>query len=326
MQKLKIHSFKIAASEVDSEFIINMITNIGLYLGTHPKEVIPYFTVHETFLDDWFLKHLKINLKKKYTALQVTALYSAIKQINSIFLRVIRIVFPNTFSGGKTDATTLKKLTELYIAYYTLNNQFIAFPYMDSVNAMGLTVLGSIKFQHTGGTLRVGIEDLSKEYKVLDIEPLEQKPEDLNEDVGVFARVLKASIDARSPQALNLVFNFANVHRSRSVTTLATFIAETVALKFGSRKKTPELENAYAMAINLLPSNESPARTDIIASLLEVLFRYRTTYARSNFDAICSIFLDLLNDFEYTITTAKHPKPHPVLGASINGRNFAMAI
>jgi len=237
MKKLKINSFKIDANEVDSEFIINMVTNIGLYLGTHPKEVIPYFTVHETVLDDWFSKHLKINLKKKYTALQVTALYSTIKQINSIFLRVIRSVFPNTFSGGKTDVATLKKLTELYIAYYTLNNQFIAFPYMDSVNAMGLTVLGSIKFQHTGGTLRVGIEDLSKEYRVLNVEPLEQKPEDLNEDVGVFARVLKASIDTRSPQALSLVFNFTNAHRSRSVTTLATFIAEIVTLKFSSCKR-----------------------------------------------------------------------------------------
>ena len=326
MKKLKIHSFKIAASEVDSEFIINMITSIGLYLGTHPKEVIPYFTVHETVLDDWFSKHLRINLRKSHTALQITALYSTIKQINQIFLKVIRTVFPNTFSGGKTDAATLKKLTELYIAYYTLNNQFIAFPYMDSVNAMGLTILGSVKFQHSGGTLRVGIEDLSKEYRVLNVEPLEQKSEDHNEDVSVFARVLKASIDARSPQALNLVFNFNNTHRSRTVTMLATFIAEIITLKFGSRKKTPELENAYAMAINLLPSNESPARTDIIASLLEVLFRYRTTYARSNFDAICSIFLDLLNDFEYTITTAKHPKPHPVLGASINGRNFSIAI
>lgn len=326
MKKLKINSFKIDASEVDSEFIINMVTNIGLYLGTHPKEVIPYFTVHETVLDDWFLKHLKINLKKKYTALQVTALYSTIKQINSIFLRVIRSVFPNTFSGGKTDVATLKKLTELYIAYYTLNNQFIAFPYMDSVNAMGLTVLGSIKFQHTGGTLRVGIEDLSKEYRVLNVEPLEQKPEDLNEDVGVFARVLKASIDARSPQALSLVFNFTNAHRSRSVTTLATFIAEIVTLKFSSCKKTPELENAYTMAINLVPGNEPPARTAVVAHLLEALFHYRTTYASNNFEAICSIFLDLLSDFEYTITTARHPKPHPVLGASINGRNFAMAI
>lgn len=326
MKKLKINSFKIDASEVDSEFIINMITNIGLYLGTHPKEVIPYFTVHETVLDDWFLKHLKINLKKKYTALQVTALYSTIKQINSIFLRVIRSVFPNTFSGKKTDATTLKKLTELYIAYYTLNNQFIAFPYMDSVNAMGLTVLGSIKFQHTGGTLRVGIEDLSKEYRVLNVEPLEQKPEDLNEDVGVFARVLKASIDARSPQALSLVFNFTNAHRSRSVTTLATFIAEIVTLKFSSCKKTPELENAYTMAINLVPGNEPPARTAVVAHLLEALFHYRTTYASNNFEAICSIFLDLLSDFEYTITTARHPKPHPVLGASINGRNFSIAI
>ena len=326
MKKLKINSFKIAASEVDSEFIINMITNIGLYLGTHPKEVIPYFTVHETVLDDWFSKHLKINLKKKYTALQVTALYSTIKQINSIFLRVIRSVFPNTFSGGKTDATTLKKLTELYIAYYTLNNQFIAFPYMDSVNAMGLTVLGSIKFQHTGGTLRVGIEDLSKEYRVLNVEPLEQKPEDLNEDVGVFARLLKASIDARSPQALSLVFNFTNAHRSRSVTTLATFIAEIVTLKFSSCKKTPELENAYTIAINLVPGNEPPARTAVVAHLLETLFHYRTTYASNNFEAICSIFLDLLSDFEYTITTAQHPKPHPVLGASINGRNFSIAI
>lgn len=326
MKKLKICSFKIAASEVDSEFIINMVTNIGLYLGTHPKEVIPYFTVHETVLDDWFSKHLKINLKKKYTVLQVTALYSTIKQINSIFLRVIRSVFPNTFSGGKTDATTLKKLTELYIAYYTLNNQFIAFPYMDSVNAMGLTILGSIKFQHTGGTLRVGIEDLSKEYRVLNIEPLEQKPEDLNEDVGVFARVLKASIDARSPQALSLVFNFTNAHRSRSVTTLATFIAEIVTLKFSSCKKTPELENAYTMAINLVPGNEPPARTAVVAHLLEALFHYRTTYASNNFEAICSFFLDLLSDFEYTITTARHPKPHPVLGASINGRNFSIAI
>lgn len=326
MKKLKINSFKIAASEVDSEFIINMITNIGLYLGTHPKEVVPYFTAHETFLDDWFLKHLKINLKKKYTALQVTALYSTIKQINSIFLRIIRSVFPNTFSGIKTDAATLKKLTELYIAYYTLNNQFIAFPYMDSVNAMGLTVLGSIKFQHSGGTLRVGIEDLSKEYKVLDIKPLEQKPEDLNEDVAVFARVLKASIDARSPQALNLVFNLNNCHRSRSVTTLATFIAEIVTLKFSSCKKTPELENAYAMAINLVPSNEPPARTAVIAHLLEALFHYRTTYATNNFEVICSIFLDLLSGFEYTITIAKHPKPHPVLGVSVNGRNFTMAI
>ena len=326
MKKLKIHSFKIAASEVDSEFIINMVTNIGLYLGTHPKEVIPYFTVHETVLDDWFSKHLKINLKKKYTALQVTALYSTIKQINSIFLRVIRSVFPNTFSGGKTDATTLKKLTELYIAYYTLNNQFIAFPYMDSVNAMGLTVFGSIKFQHTGGTLRVGIEDLSKEYRVLNVEPLEQKPEDLNEDVGVFARVLKASIDARSPQALSLVFNFTNAHRSRSVTTLATFIAEIVTLKFSSCKKTPELENAYTMAINLVPGNEPPARTAVVAHLLEALFHYRTTYASNNFEVICSIFLDFLSDFEYTITTARHPKPHPVLGASINGRNFSIAI
>lgn len=326
MKKLKINSFKIDASEVDSEFIINVITNIGLYLGTHPKEVIPYFTVHETVLDDWFLKHLKINLKKKYTALQVTALYSTIKQINSIFLRVIRSVFPNTFSGKKTDATTLKKLTELYIAYYTLNNQFIAFPYMDSVNAMGLTVLGSIKFQHTGGTLRVGIEDLSKEYRVLNVEPLEQKPEDLNEDVGVFARVLKASIDARSPQALSLVFNFTNAHRSRSVTTLATFIAEIVTLKFSSCKKTPELENAYTMAINLVPGNEPPARTAVVAHLLEALFHYRTTYASNNFEAICSIFLDLISDFEYTITTARHPKPHPVLGASINGRNFSIAI
>jgi hypothetical protein len=326
MKKLKINSFKIDANEVDSEFIINMVTNIGLYLGTHPKEVIPYFTVHETVLDDWFSKHLKINLKKKYTALQVTALYSTIKQINSIFLRVIRSVFPNTFSGGKTDATTLKKLTELYIAYYTLNNQFIAFPYMDSVNAMGLTVLGSIKFQHTGGTLRVGIEDLSKEYRVLNVEPLEQKPEDLNEDVGVFARVLKASIDARSPQALSLVFNFTNAHRSRSVTTLATFIAEIVTLKFSSCKKSPELENAYTMAINLVPGNEPPARTAVVAHLLEALFHYRTTYASNNFEAICSIFLDLLRDFEYTITTARHPKPHPVLGASINGRNFSIAI
>lgn len=326
MKKLKINSFKIAASEVDSEFIINMITNIGLYLGTHPKEVIPYFTVHETVLDDWFSKHLKINLKKKYTALQVTALYSTIKQINSIFLRVIRSVFPNTFSGGKTDAATLKKLTELYIAYYTLNNQFIAFPYMDSVNAMGLTVFGSIKFQYTGGTLRVGIEDLSKEYRVLNVEPLEQKPEDLNEDVGVFARVLKASIDARSPQALSLVFNFTNAHRSRSVTTLATFIAEIVTLKFSSCKKTPELENAYTMAINLVPGNEPPARTAVVAHLLEALFHYRTTYTSNNFEAICSIFLDLLSDFEYTITTARHPKPHPVLGASINGRNFSIAI
>ena len=69
MKKLKISSFKIAVSEVDSEFIINMITNIGLYLGTHPKEVIPYFTVHETVLDDWFSKHLKINLRKSHTAL-----------------------------------------------------------------------------------------------------------------------------------------------------------------------------------------------------------------------------------------------------------------
>ena len=326
MKKLKINSFKIDANEVDSEFIINMVTNIGLYLGTHPKEVIPYFTVHETVLDDWFSKHLKINLKKKYTALQVTALYSTIKQINSIFLRVIRSVFPNTFSGGKTDVATLKKLTELYIAYYTLNNQFIAFPYMDSVNAMGLTVLGSIKFQHTGGTLRVGIEDLSKEYRVLNVEPLEQKPEDLNEDVSVFARVLKASIDARSPQALSLVFNFTNAHRSRSVTTLATFIAEIVTLKFSSCKKTPELENAYTMAINLVPGNEPPARTAVVAHLLEALFHYRTTYASNNFEAICSIFLDLLSDFEYTITTARHPKPHPVLGASINGRNFSIAI
>nr|DAR60946.1 MAG TPA: hypothetical protein [Caudoviricetes sp.] len=326
MKKLKIHSFKIAASEVDSEFIINMITNIGLYLGTHPKEVIPYFTAHETFLDDWFSKHLKINLRKNHTALQITSLYSAIKQINSIFLRVIRTVFPNTFSGKKTDAATLKKLTELYIAYYTLNNQFIAFPYIDSVNAMGLTILGSVKFQHSGGTLRVGIEDLSKEYRVLDIKPLEQKPEDLNEDVSVFARVLKASIDSRSPQALNLVFNLNNCHRSRRVTTLATFIAETVTLKFRSCKKTPELENAYAMAINLVPSNEPPARTDILAHLLEALFHYRTTYATSNFELICSIFLDLLSDFEYTITIAKHPKPHPVLGASINGRNFSIAI
>ena len=326
MKKLKINSFKIAASEVDSEFIINMITNIGLYLGTHPKEVIPYFTVHETVLDDWFSKHLKINLKKKYTALQVTALYSTIKQINSIFLRVIRSVFPNTFSGGKTDATTLKKLAELYIAYYTLNNKFIAFPYMDSVNAMGLTVLGSIKFQHTGGTLRVGIEDLSKEYRVLNVEPLEQKPEDLNEDVGVFARVLKASIDARSSQALSLVFNFTNAHRSRSVTTLVTFIAEIVTLKFSSCKKTPELENAYTMAINLVPGNEPPVRTAVVAHLLKALFHYRTTYASNNFEAICSNFLDLLSDFEYTITTARHPKPHPVLGASINGRNFSIAI
>ena len=326
MKKLKIHSFKIAASEVDSEFIINIITNIGLYLGTHPKEVIPYFTVHETVLDDWFSKHLRINLRKSHTALQITALYSTIKQINQIFLKVIRTVFPNTFSGGKTDAATLKKLTELYIAFYTLNNRFIAFPYMDSVNAMGLTILGSIKFQHSGGTLRVGIEDLSKEYRVLNVEPLEQKPEDLNEDVGVFARVLKASIDARSPQALSLVFNFANLHRSRSVTTLATFIAEIVTLKFSSCKKTPELENAYAMAVNLLPNNEPPARTAVVAHLLEALFHYRTTYASNNFEDICSIFLDLLSDFEYTITTAKHPKPHPVLGASINGRNFSIAI
>ena len=326
MKKLKISSFKIAVSEVDSEFIINMITNIGLYLGTHPKEVIPYFTVHETVLDDWFSKHLKINLRKNRTALQIASLYSTIKQINSIFLRVIRTVFPNTFSGGKTDASTLKKLTELYIAYYTLNNQFIAFPYMDSLNAMGLTILGSIKFQHSGGTLRVGIEDLSKEYRVLNVEPLEEKPEDLNEDIAVFARVLKASIDARSPQALNLVFNFSNTPRSRRVTTLATLIAEAVTLKFRSCKKTPELENAYAMAINLLPTNEDPTRASVIAHLLEVLFRYRTTYGPSNFEAICSIFLDLLSDFEYTITTAKHPKPHPVLGASIHGRNFSMAI
>lgn len=326
MKKLKINSFQIAASETDSEFIINMITNIGLYLGKHPKEVIPYFTTHEMFLDAWFLKHPKINLRKSHTALEITALYSVIKQINQIFLRVIRSVFPNTFSGGKTDASTLKKLTELYIAYYTLNNQFIAFPYMDSVNAMGLTILGSIKFQHSGGTLRVGIEDLSKEYKVLDVEPLEQKPEDPNEDVAVFARVLKASIDSRNPQALNLVFNFSNAHRSRAVTTLATLIAEAVTLKFSSYKKTPELENAYAMAINLLPSNEYPTRVTTIARLLEVLFRYRTTYASNNFEAICSIFLDLLSDFEYTITKAKHPKPHPVLGASINGRNFSIAI
>ena len=282
--------------------------------------------MHETVLDDWFSKHLRINLRKSHTALQITALYSTIKQINQIFLKVIRTVFPNTFSGGKTDAATLKKLTELYIAFYTLNNRFIAFPYMDSVNAMGLTILGSIKFQHSGGTLRVGIEDLSKEYRVLNVEPLEQKPEDLNEDVGVFARVLKASIDARSPQALSLVFNFANLHRSRSVTTLATFIAEIVTLKFSSCKKTPELENAYAMAVNLLPNNEPPARTAVVAHLLEALFHYRTTYASNNFEDICSIFLDLLSDFEYTITTAKHPKPHPVLGASINGRNFSIAI
>lgn len=326
MKKLKINSFQIAASETDSEFIINMITNIGLYLGKHPKEVIPYFTTHEMFLDDWFLKHPKINLRKNHTALEITALYSVIKQINQIFLRVIRSVFPNTFSGGKTDASTLKKLTELYIAYYTLNNQFIAFPYMDSLNAMGLTILGSIKFQHSGGTLRVGIEDLSKEYRVLNVEPLEEKPEDLNEDVDVFARMLKASIDARSPQALNLVFNFSNAHRSRAVTTLATLIAEAVTLKFHSCKKTPELENAYAMAINLLSSNEDTTRTSVIAHLLEVLFRYRTTYSFNNLETICSIFLDLLSDFEYTITTAKHPKPHPVLGASINGRNFSMAI
>jgi len=325
MKKLKIETFSVNADEADAKFIIDTITNIKLYLEKHPEEVIPFFATDPMFLHEWFLKHLGIRYNPDATFPRTIALRGVISQLIQVFLRIVRAMFPSTFSS-KTNTATLKKLTELYVTYYTLNNNFIAFPYMDSLNAIGLTVLNALKFRQTDATLQYGLENIEQTYKVLTISPLEEKSDDANRDPIVFVRALKNAIDMRNPYALSLLFNLNDDSRSKSVENIAMFIKENLMLKFAVTKKTPELDNACRMAIHLVSGNLSLDRSNTLGALLKVIFQHRGTYKPNNFGPICSTFLDLLSDFEYTVTIAKHPKSHPVLGMSVNGTHFQMCV
>ena len=326
MKKLKIETFNVQANEADSKFVIDMITDIRIYLEKHPEEVIPFFTNHPMFIHEWFLKHLGIRYNPDMSLSRTAALRGIIAQLNQIFLRIVRAMFPSTFSGSKTNTTTLKKLTEIYIAYYTLNNNFIAFPYMDSLNAIGLTIFATLKFRQTDATLYYGLENIDKPYTVLTISPLEEKPEDANYDPIVFVRALKTAIEMQNPYALSLLFNLNDDSRSKSVQDISKFIRDSLTLKFALTKKTPELDNACRMAINLTSGHLTPVRSDTLAALLKVIFQHRVVYKSNNFGPICSTFLDLLSDFEYTVTKVKTPKSHYVLGMSVNGTHFQMSI
>lgn len=325
MKKLKIETFKVNASEADSKFVIDMVTNIKLYLEKHPEEVIPFFATHPMFIHEWLLKHLGIRYNPDATLSRMDALRGVTSQLIQVFLRIVRAMFPATFSS-KTNTATLKKLTELYVTYYTLNNNFIAFPYMDSLNAIGLTVLGTLKFRQTDTILQYGLEDIDKPYKVLTISPLEEKPDDANLDPIVFVRTLKTAIEMQNPYALSLLFNLNDDSRSKSVENISMFIKENLMLKFALAKKTPELDNACRMAIHLTSGKLSLNRSDTLVALLKAIFQHRGTYKSNNFGPICSTFLDLLSSFEYTVTQVNKPKLHLVLGMSINGTHFQMSI
>lgn len=326
VKTLRVANCVYRADEKTGAIVVDMISNVRLYLNRNQEEVIPFFTIESKRLEEWFLKTLKINLKKLMPeSNRLTIFRSVIEDLQSYFLKAVTTAFPVTYSNKNTVKANVKTLVEKYISGYTVGNKQVLVSGLDTINTLGVVLLDSIRFKMEERTFRMGFEKVDKKTSTLTLRVFETVVQTVDNDPIRFLRYLQSGINTKNPNVLNVLCNLDNNQRVDTVNKISKFILEQLAKRFETAKKPKELENAYRLSTHLLSANASQEPANVLVKLIKVIYDARNSYIHNNFNSLSRLFLTLLSDFEYTVTEVKNGL-ELVLGMSLGDKDFMVVI
>ena len=325
VKTLRVANCVYRADERTSGLVVDMLSNVRIYLDKNQEEVIPFFTIESKHLEEWFKKHLKINLKQAIEPNRLTIFQTVIEDLQSYFLKAVMTSFPVTFSSKNTPYANIKILVEKYISGYTVNNKQIMIAGLDTICTLGVVLLESIKFKIEERTFRMGFEQVDKKTSTLTLKVFEKIKNTVDNDPITFLQYLENAIKVKNPNVLSVLCNLENSQRVDTVNRISKFILEQLAKRFETVKKPNELENAYYLSYRLLSGNQSKEPVNVVSKLIEVIYEHRTSYGHNNFVSLSRVFISLLSDFEYSVTEVKKGL-ELVLGMSLGDKNFMVAI
>ena len=326
VKTLRVANCVYRADERTSGLVVDIISNVKIYLDKNQEEVIPFFTMESKQLESWFSKHLKINLKKATAEPnRLKVLNTVIEDLQSYFLKAVITSFPVTFSSKNTVNANVKILIEKYISGYAVGNKQVLTNGLDTIGTLGVVLLESIKFKIEERTFRMGFNQVDKKTSTFTVKAFEEVKDTVDNDPVTFLRYLEKGVRSKNSGVLSLLCNLENKPRVDTVNKTTTFILEQLGKRFDIAKKPVELENAYNLTTRLLSGNHSKEPEHLVAKLIEVIYINRNSYEHNNFSSICKLFISLLSDFEYSVTEVKKGL-ELVLGMSLGDKNFMVAI